>query len=192
MADNTTTINNLKISVPILTAALNAMAKGTPILLVGPVGCGKHRFGRVLAMLRGGPLRAPHHTVSNAGMMGGKRHPGEVSLANGGTLYLDDMPEFMRPVLAGVAVAFDCKEVAHRASDDTLRRDETDFYLIAGSPSCPCGRLGSRRKCECSSASIDRYHARHKAFTDAVDCAVIELGAPDPLNFCIIGADETP
>jgi len=182
----TTTINGLKVSVRVLTAALNAMAAGKPILLVGPVGCGKLRFGRMLAMLRGGPLRAPHHTVSNPGMLGSKKYPGEVHLANGGTLYLDDMPEFRRPLLEMVGHGFVNKRIL-RAGD---KEDHTDFYLIAGAPSCPCGRLGSRRKCECSRESVDRYHARHEAFKDHVGFEVIELGAPDPTDPMIIGSTE--
>jgi magnesium chelatase family protein len=108
------------------------------------------------------PFRAPHHTISDAGLIGGgsSPRPGEVSLAHGGVLFLDELPEFRRNVL----------EVLRQPMEDgvvTLSRATVSltyparFMLAAAMNPCPCGYLGDPlHSCTCGPISIDRYRAR--------------------------------
>lgn len=108
------------------------------------------------------PFRAPHHTISDAGLIGGGQNPkpGEVSLAHNGVLFLDELPEFRRNVL----------EVLRQPMEDgvvTISRATTsvvypaEFMLVAAMNPCPCGLLGDpKRECTCSSLQIQRYRAK--------------------------------
>lgn len=108
------------------------------------------------------PFRSPHHTVSDAGLIGGGQipRPGEVSLAHNGVLFLDELPEFKKHVL----------EVLRQPLEDgtvTIARAATSlnfparFMLVAAMNPCPCGFLGDRvRSCTCSPPQIQRYRSR--------------------------------
>src|SRR4051795_4338111 len=114
------------------------------------------------SLLTSRPFRAPHHTISDAGLIGGGSNPrpGEVSLAHGGVLFLDELPEFRRNVL----------EVLRQPMEDgvvTLSRAAISltyparFMLAAAMNPCPCGYLGdSIHSCSCGSLSIERYRSR--------------------------------
>jgi len=108
------------------------------------------------------PFRAPHHTVSDAGLLGGGAHPGpgEVSLAHRGVLFLDELPEFRRNVLEVLRQPLeDGHVVVSRvaACCDFPSR----FTLAAAMNPCPCGYFGDpRRQCRCSQTRIMAYRNR--------------------------------
>jgi magnesium chelatase family protein len=108
------------------------------------------------------PFRAPHHTVSEAGMVGqvlnGYRlRPGELILAHGGTLFLDELPEFRRPVLDAVLSAIHNGFVVFHGENHHFSVPAR-FRLIAAMNPCPCGnRFSSTHECHCTVGQIDRY-----------------------------------
>jgi magnesium chelatase family protein len=108
------------------------------------------------------PFRAPHHSISSAGLIGGGSvpRPGEVSLAHHGVLFLDEMLEFPRHVLDGLRQPMeDAKVVIARASQAVTY--PARFTLIGASNPCPCGRAADPSgACSCSAADIERYNAR--------------------------------
>jgi magnesium chelatase family protein len=105
------------------------------------------------------PFRAPHHTISEAGLIGGRSvpMPGEISLAHNGVLFLDELPEFNRRTL----------EVLRQPLEDgsvTISRAKTttnfpaDFMLVAALNPCPCGYRGDpRRECQCTVPQVEKY-----------------------------------
>ena len=160
------TIDGCRVAGIVLEQCLNAMAQNKPLLLMGPPASGKIMLARRLGMLRGGPFRAPHHTVSDAGMVGTHRHPrGECSLADGGVLLLDEMPEFRRAVLQHIAVAYQEKMISHydREAESNFRV-ASDFYPIATAAACACSYTWSERACQCTVNQRDRYHARYDQY----------------------------
>jgi magnesium chelatase family protein len=108
------------------------------------------------------PFRAPHHTASTAGLIGGGRpaRPGEVSLAHRGVLFLDELPEFERRALESLRqVLEDHRVVLVRAGAHVTF--PADFQLVAAANPCPCGWLGSgRRDCRCDEGRVARYRSR--------------------------------
>ncbi len=121
---------------------------------------GKLPRGKPLLARR--PYRAPHHTISNAGLVGGGSvpSPGEISLAHNGVLFLDELPEFNRQTLEVLRQPLEDGEVTiSRALCST--DFPADFMLIASLNPCPCGyRNDPRRECHCSVPQVERYMAR--------------------------------
>jgi len=108
------------------------------------------------------PFQAPHHTISDAGLIGGGRHPkpGQVSLAHHGVLFLDELPEFRRNVLEVLRQPMEEGQVIISRAASTVSYP-ADFMLVAAMNPCPCGFLGdAKRECTCSPLQIQRYRAK--------------------------------
>jgi len=108
------------------------------------------------------PFRAPHHTISRAGLIGGGRPlcPGEVSLAHAGVLFLDEMPEFTRTLLEALRQPLEDRTVRlSRAASAAVF--PAHFQLVGAMNPCPCGYLGHpRRGCKCTPLQVQRYRQR--------------------------------
>ena len=166
-----------------------AAAGGHNVLMIGPPGSGKtmlaKRFAGILppltfqesiettqihsvagllprgvGLLGRRPFRSPHHTVSDAGLIGGGSgtpRPGEVSLAHNGVLFLDELPEFPRNVLEMLRQPIEESSVTLARTNMTLSFP-ADFILIAAMNPCPCGYFSdTTRECRCTGAIIQRY-----------------------------------
>jgi len=168
-----------------------AAAGGHHLLFIGPPGAGKTMLAqrlpgilpplaesealettKVYSIARGvprpeglitlRPFRAPHHTISTAGLVGGGSvpRPGEVSLAHNGVLFLDEVTEFRRDVLEGLRQPMEARRVVIARAAGTLTFPAR-FQLVAAANPCPCGHLGDpRRECRCSSLEVRRYRGR--------------------------------
>jgi magnesium chelatase family protein len=108
------------------------------------------------------PFRSPHHTISDAGLVGGGSTPtpGEISLAHHGLLFLDELPEFNRRTLEVLRQPLEDHQVTiSRALNSTTF--PADFMLVAALNPCPCGyRNDPRRNCQCTSTQIEKYMAK--------------------------------
>jgi magnesium chelatase family protein len=108
------------------------------------------------------PFRAPHHTISHAGLVGGGNwpNPGEISLAHRGVLFLDEFPEFGSRVLEVLRQPLEDKQVTISRAQGSLTFP-SNFQLIAAMNPCPCGFYGDPTKeCTCSNSVITRYQKR--------------------------------
>jgi magnesium chelatase family protein len=121
---------------------------------------GRLKPGQPLLATR--PFRSPHHTISNAGLVGGGSPPapGEISLAQNGVLFLDELPEFDRRTLEVMRQPLEDRVVTiSRALRSTTF--PANFMLLAALNPCPCGfRTDPRRRCGCSQPQIERYMSR--------------------------------
>ncbi len=122
--------------------------------------CGLLPKGQALVATR--PFRSPHHTTSNAGLLGGTSNltPGEISLANHGVLFLDELPEFHRDVLEALREPLEEGRVVISRATGTMTFP-ANFMLVAAMNPCPCGFYGDpKRECRCSPNMITKYRNR--------------------------------
>jgi magnesium chelatase family protein len=168
-----------------------AAAGGHNLLMIGPPGAGKTLMARALPsilpamtidesldvtriysvadllpsdvpLIRARPFRAPHHTISHAGLVGGGNwpHPGEISLAHRGVLFLDELPEFSSKVLEVLRQPLEDKVVTISRAQGSLTFP-ANFQLAAAMNPCPCGYYGDPvRPCTCASSAVTRYQKR--------------------------------
>ncbi len=107
------------------------------------------------------PFRAPHHSITAAGLIGGARRGwvGEVALAHNGVLFLDELSEFARPTLEALRQPLEDGRVAIvRGGHSAVH--PTRFMLVAATNPCPCGHGGEGERCSCSEAALARYRRK--------------------------------
>jgi magnesium chelatase family protein len=186
-----------------------AAAGGHSLLLMGPPGSGKSMLAQRLAGLlppmdlqaalesaaiaslagRFAPERwalrptcAPHHTASAVALVGGGSppRPGEISLAHGGVLFLDELPEFARAALEALREPLETGRI-HIARAAQRTEFPARFQLVAAMNPCPCGYLGSSvRACRCSAEQVARYQGKISGpLLDRIDLQV-EVAALPP------------
>jgi len=168
-----------------------AAAGGHNVLMVGSPGAGKTLLARALPgilpemsleesldvtriysvadqlpagtpLIRHRPFRAPHHTISHAGLVGGGNipKPGEISLAHRGVLFLDEFPEFGTRVLEVMRQPMEDKVVTISRAKGSLTFS-ANFQLVAAMNPCPCGYYGdSLKPCSCAPAAVTKYQKR--------------------------------
>jgi len=108
------------------------------------------------------PFRAPHHTISHAGLVGGGRtpRPGEITLSHRGVLFLDELPEFGQQVLEVMRQPLEDRTVTISRAQGTITYP-ANFMLVTAMNPCPCGYYGDPTKeCTCSESTVSRYQKR--------------------------------
>jgi magnesium chelatase family protein len=120
------------------------------------------------------PFRMPHHTISSVGLTGGGSvpHPGEISLAHRGILYLDELPEFQKDVLEILRQPMEDGQVCITRSSGSYLFP-ADFILVASRNPCKCGYFPDRSRCHCSQHEVMRYlHRISRPLLDRIDIHV--------------------
>src|SRR5262249_26452141 len=129
-------------------------------------------------MIRSRPFRAPHHTVSNAGLVGGGRwpRPGEISLAHRGVLFLDELPEFGQHILEVLRQPGEDGTVAISGAQGRVPF-RAKVMLVGAKTPCPCGYFGdSQRACTCSPQMVPR--SQHRLSGPLLDRIDVHLDVP--------------
>ncbi len=141
-------------------------------------------------LLRSRPFRAPHHTISDVGLMGGGSAltPGEVSLAHNGVLFLDELPEFSRRTLETLRQPLESGHVTISRASGTVDLP-CSFTLVAAMNPCPCGYLGDpRHRCQCRPAEVQRY--RHRISGPLLDRFDLLIDVPPVTPASLLGQPE--
>jgi len=200
-----------------------AAAGGHNVLMCGPPGSGKTmlakripgllpdmRFEEALevtkiysvagmlqhenALMTERPFRAPHHTITDAGMVGGgtQTRPGELSLAHNGILFLDELPEFKKHVLEVLRQPLE-EGTVHLARANQRISYPCRFMLVAAMNPCPCGYFNVQdRECRCPPRRVLDYHSRLSGpFVDRID-ATLETRSVDPQKILALELKEKP
>lgn len=122
-------------------------------------------------LLRTRPFRAPHHTISASALTGGglHPHPGEITLAHHGVLFLDELPEMNPHTIELLRQPLENHIITIARSGGTYTFPAS-FLLVAAMNPCPCGYYPDRNRCKCTSNDIERYQGRiSHAFLDRID-----------------------
>ncbi|MFR6448571.1 MAG: YifB family Mg chelatase-like AAA ATPase, partial [Peptoniphilus grossensis] len=142
------------------------------------------------ALITKPPFRAPHHTASAVSLIGGGQipKPGEISLANKGVLFLDELPEFSKSVLEVLRQPMESKDIIISRANASVRYP-ADFQLIVALNPCPCGYHNSKtHECNCSPYEIQRYLSRiSHPLLDRID---IHLEVPE-VNYKEISSERS-